>query len=52
VTDADSWLNDWPIPDRTSYLLLFDRDNEPKPAFDSVIQTAREAGVWSPSDAE
>ncbi len=52
VTDADSWLNDWPIPDRTSYPLLFGRDNEPKPAFDAVVQTAREAEVWSPSDAE
>lgn len=41
VTDADSWLNDWPIPGRTSYPLLFDRSNEPKPAFDAVIQTAR-----------
>jgi endo-1,4-beta-xylanase len=52
VTDADSWLNDWPIPDRTSYPLLFDRYNEPKPAFDAVVQTAREAGVWSPSNSE
>lgn len=41
VTDADSWLNDWPIPGRTSYPLLFDRSNEPKPAFDAVIRTAR-----------
>lgn len=52
VTDEDSWLNDWPIPGRTSYPLLFGRDNQPKPAFDAVVQTAREAGVWAPSDTE
>jgi endo-1,4-beta-xylanase len=41
VTDADSWLNDWPVRGRTAYPLLFDRDCQPKPAFDAVIQTAR-----------
>ena len=40
VTDADSWLNDWPVRGRTSYPLLFDRDCKPKPAFDAVVQTA------------
>jgi hypothetical protein len=39
---ADSWLNDWPIPGRTSYPLLFGRDNAPKPAFEAVIKQARE----------
>jgi len=39
VTDADSWLNDWPIPGRTSYPLLFDRDGRPKPAFDAILKT-------------
>jgi len=43
VTDADSWLNDWPIAGRTSYPLLFDRQNEPKPAFDSVVEVGRRA---------
>jgi len=42
VTDADSWLNDWPIEGRTSYPLLFDRQNEPKPAFDAVVEVARQ----------
>lgn len=42
VTDADSWLNYWPIEGRTSYPLLFDRQNDPKPAFDTVVQTARQ----------
>ena len=37
VTDADSWLNDWPVRNRTAYPLLFDRAAQPKPAFGSVI---------------
>lgn len=41
VTDADSWLNKWPVKGRTSYPLLFDRKYHPKPAFDAVIQTAQ-----------
>ncbi len=40
VTDAHSWLNDWPIRGRTSYPLLFGRDYLPKPAFQDVLQTA------------
>ncbi len=39
VTDRDSWLNDWPIPGRTAYPLLFDREGKPKPAFEAVIRT-------------
>ena len=45
VTDANSWLNDWPIKGRTNSPLLFDRHCQPKPAFDAVIQVARQ---WSP----
>ncbi|UOQ68787.1 endo-1,4-beta-xylanase (plasmid) [Hymenobacter volaticus] len=41
VTDADSWLNDWPIKGRTSYPLLFGRDYQPKPALQAVVQTAK-----------
>ncbi|GAB4022176.1 endo-1,4-beta-xylanase [Spirosoma koreense] len=37
VNDGDSWLNNWPIRGRTSYPLLFDRNNQPKPAFGKVI---------------
>lgn len=40
VTDKDSWKNDWPIRGRTNYPLLFDRNGQPKPAFDAVIQVA------------
>lgn len=40
VNDGDSWLNNWPVRGRTSYPLLFDRNNQPKPAFDAVIKVA------------
>jgi endo-1,4-beta-xylanase len=38
VTDADTWLNNWPVRGRTNYPLLFDRAGKPKPAFDAVIK--------------
>lgn len=37
VNDGNSWLNGWPIRGRTNYPLLFDRNNQPKPAFYTVI---------------
>jgi endo-1,4-beta-xylanase len=40
VTDASSWLNDWPVRGRTNYPLLFDRQGNPKPAFAAVIEVA------------
>jgi len=40
VTDAESWLNGWPIRGRTSYPLLFDRSGKPKQAFNAVIEAA------------
>ncbi len=43
VDDADSWLNGWPVPGRTSYPLLFDRAGAPKPAFDAVVEVVRSA---------
>jgi endo-1,4-beta-xylanase len=45
VTDASSWLNNWPVPGRTNYPLLFDRDGRPKPAFDAVIGAAHGASA-------
>ena len=42
VTDGDSWKNNWPVRGRTSYPLLFDRNGQPKPAFDAVIQVAKQ----------
>ena len=37
VTDAHTWLNNWPIRGRTSHPLLFDRQNNPKPAFHAIL---------------
>lgn len=31
VNDNDSWKNNWPVPGRREYPLLFDRENQPKP---------------------
>ena len=41
VNDGQSWLNGWPIPGRTNYPLLFDREFKPKPAFYKVIETKK-----------
>lgn len=41
VRDGDSWLNNWPIQGRTTYPLLFDRNGDPKPAFDAVVEIAQ-----------
>lgn len=42
VADQNSWLNNWPMPGRTSYPLLFDREYQPKPAFRAVINSLTE----------
>ena len=39
VSDLYSWKNNFPIRGRTNYPLLFDRNFNPKPAFDAVIKT-------------
>ena len=41
LTDASSWLNNWPVHGRTNYPLLFDRQGKPKLAFEAVIATAK-----------
>jgi GH35 family endo-1,4-beta-xylanase len=38
--DASSWKNNWPMRGRTNYPLLFNREGEPKPAFDAVLEAA------------
>jgi len=43
VTDAESWLNNFPIPGRVNYPLLWDRQGKPKPAFDAVVEALRTA---------
>jgi endo-1,4-beta-xylanase len=40
VTDARSWLNNFPIRGRTNYPLLFDREGKPKAAFFAVLKAA------------
>ena len=37
VTDRTSWKNNWPVPGRTNYPLLFGRDGRPKPALAAVL---------------
>jgi endo-1,4-beta-xylanase len=38
VQDGNSWRNNWPVKGRSDYPLLFDRNCQPKPAFDAVIK--------------
>lgn len=37
VSDRMTWLNNFPIRGRTNYPLLFDRNNQPKEAFNRLI---------------
>ncbi|WP_138478518.1 endo-1,4-beta-xylanase [Dyadobacter bucti] len=37
VSDRSSWLDNFPVPGRKDYPLLFDQNYEPKPAFDGVV---------------
>ncbi|OHB64063.1 MAG: 1,4-beta-xylanase [Planctomycetes bacterium RBG_13_50_24] len=41
VHDGQSWRSYMPISGRKDYPLLFDRNCEPKPAFDAVVKTAQ-----------
>lgn len=38
VHDGMSWKNNYPVPGRTNYPLLFDREKESKPAFEAVLK--------------
>lgn len=42
VTDAGSWLNNYPVRGRTNYPLLFDRGGKAKPALAAIINLVRE----------
>ncbi|MDR0506327.1 MAG: endo-1,4-beta-xylanase [Dysgonamonadaceae bacterium] len=41
VSDHDSWKNDWPIPGRTDYPLLFDRNYQAKPVVKQIMNNKR-----------
>jgi endo-1,4-beta-xylanase len=41
VNDTQSWRNYWPIDGRTDYPLLFDRDNQPKPVVEKIIELTK-----------
>lgn len=40
VNDGNSWKNNWPVRGRTDYPLLFDRQNNPKPVVQELIELA------------
>jgi endo-1,4-beta-xylanase len=42
VSDGDSWRNGWPVAGRTDYALLFDRNHQPKPIVQLIIEEAKE----------
>lgn len=42
IADGDSWKNDFPVRGRTDYPLLFDRQHNPKPIVEMIIENARE----------
>jgi endo-1,4-beta-xylanase len=37
VEDGMNWKNDYPVPNRTNYPLLWDRQRKPKPALNAVL---------------
>lgn len=43
VHDGMSWKNDYPIPNRINYPLLFNRDKTSKPALDAVLKVPQTA---------
>jgi endo-1,4-beta-xylanase len=44
VTDATTWLHDFPIPGRVNYPLLWDHAGREKPAFGAVVEVLRKNG--------
>jgi endo-1,4-beta-xylanase len=44
VHDGMNWKNDYPVPGRTNYPLLWDRQKKPKPALDAVLKVPLKAG--------
>ena len=48
LTDAQSWLNNFPVKGRVDYPLFFDRNAQPKAVLRDVVKLVRE---WKPRDA-
>ena len=44
LNDACSWRNDFPIKGRTDYATLFNRQNQPKPEMQAIINVVRPEG--------
>ncbi len=44
LTDGCSWRNDFPIKGRTDYATLFDRQGQPKPEVQGIINVVRPEG--------
>ena len=44
IHDGLSWKNNYPVPGRMNYPLLFRRDRQPRPAFDAVVGVATGSG--------
>ncbi len=42
VHDGMTWKNDYPVPGRTNYPLLFDRNKKPKKALDALLNIPTE----------
>jgi len=40
IADGDSWKNNFPVRGRTDYPLLFDREHQPKPVVQRIIDEA------------
>jgi endo-1,4-beta-xylanase len=41
VHDGMSWKNNYPIPGRTNYAMLYDREKKAKPALDAVLRVPK-----------
>ncbi len=46
VHDEMSWKNNYNVPGRTNYPLLFDRDYQPKPAVRSILSIPRQNAAY------
>ena len=49
--DGRSWLNDYPVKNRTNHPLLFDRKYHPKPAHEAVCEVLEKARQ-APTDSK